>query len=518
MNHRSVSSWLFRELDTVHIIGITRRQLDYWSRTGLVCPSVGTSRGPLGQRRYSYRSLLQLRTIKAILDTEIPLQEAQRAIGEFGDWQDGDMARSNMVIREGSVAFHRIPHDIDDLWCDRPVNLRVLSLAGLQEGLDRRIRSHGRVKARRVWIAALKGVEDQWKRLVRTAYHEAGHAVVARVLDQPVISLTIKPHGPTGSRGRVVFRENAPSMTVRLLVAAWSRRRRDAKHYLLITLAGPLAESMKSDETGNDSNSDGAIDNDGGDFADASALLEFLHPELRRVPIGPDDPRSRPDIIEESRKRLWDRAWNECREILNRPEVWKWVEAVAEAALTYETLDGNHIDALDPSRTTGDSGGPRDRLWGHLPHPDSAGVNWAGADLAGHNLAGRNLAGANLTGANLTGANLRRANLKGAYLFGANLTGATATDADLTGANLEWSTLNAANLDGATLRCADLTRANLTQASLRNTALPEVNLIGTNLRGAETAGASLSAAIADLNTVWPDGFNPADAGVLIFTL
>ena len=507
MSHGFVSSWLFRELDTVHIIGITRRQLDYWSRTGLVCPSVGTSRGPVGQQRYSYRSLLQLRTIKAILDAEIPLQEARRAIGEFGDWQDGDMARSNMVIREGSVAFYRIPHGIDDLRCDRPVNLRVLSLAGLQEGLDRRIRSLGRVKALRVWNAALKGVEDQWKQLVRTAYHEAGHAVVARVLDQPVISLTIKPHGPTGSRGRVVFRDKAPSMTVRLLVAAWSRRRRDAKHYLLVTLAGPLAESMKSDETGNDSNSGGAIDNDGGDFADASTLLEFLHPELRRVPIGPDEPRSRRDIIEESRKRLWDRAWNECREILNRPEVWKWVEAVAEAALTYETLDGNHIDALDPSRTTGDSGGPRDRLWGHLPRPDFAGVNWAGADLSGHNLAG----------ANLTGANLRRVNLKGAYLFGANLTDATLIEADLTDANLEWSTMKAANLDGATLRCADLTRANLTQASLRNTSLSEVNLIGTSLRGAEITGASLSAAVADLNTVWPDGFNPVDAGVLIFT-
>ena len=44
MNHRSVSSWLFRELDTVHITGITRRQLDYWSRTGLVHPSVADTR------------------------------------------------------------------------------------------------------------------------------------------------------------------------------------------------------------------------------------------------------------------------------------------------------------------------------------------------------------------------------------------------------------------------------------------------------------------------------------------
>ena len=232
MSHGFVSSWLFRELDTVHIIGITRRQLDYWSRTGLVCPSVGTSRGPVGQRRYSYRSLLQLRTIKAILDAEIPLQEARRAIGEFGDWQDGDMARSNMVIREGSVAFHHIPHGIDDLRCDRPVNLRVLSLAGLQEGLDRRIRSLGRVKALRVWNAALKGVEDQWKQLVRTAYHEAGHALVSSVL----------PHSDPVHKISIIARGHAGGYTLKLPL---EERRLQTKDEFLDDISMSLEKSEK---------------------------------------------------------------------------------------------------------------------------------------------------------------------------------------------------------------------------------------------------------------------------------
>jgi DNA-binding transcriptional MerR regulator len=501
MGHGFVFPPFFQVAVAVRIVGITYRQLDYWSRTGLVHRSVAASRGYGGRWRYSYRSLLQMGTIKAILDAGISLEEARRAIGEFGDWQAGDMARSNMVIREGSVAFHRTPHGLDDLRCDRSVNLRVVSLAGLQEGLDRRIRFVAGVEATRRRV--LPTVEDQWRQLVGTSYHEAGHAVVARVFGIPVASLTIKPNGTTRTLGSVSYPypdNNNPQTDRRLSVAAWQKRRREAKHHLLKLLAGPLAEWKKCRiGTGN-----------GHDFARASALLEFLHPELRRIPIVPGNPRSRTDITEESRKRLWDRACNECRELLNRPEVWKWVEAVAEAALTYETLDGNHIDALNPSRTADDSGGPKDPPPGPPPRPDFAGVNWAGADRSGSNLAG-----ANLTGANLAGANLRMVNLNGAYLFGANLTGATLIEADLTDANLEWSTLKAANLDGATLRCADLTRANLAGANLRNTALPEANLIGTNLKGAEIAGASFSAVVADLNTVWPDGFNPAGAGVLI---
>ena len=504
MSHGFVSPPFFQVTEAARIIGITYRQLDYWSRTGLVHPSVADTREYGGRRRYSYRSLLQMRTIKAILDAGIPLQEARRAIAEFGDWQDGDMARSNMVIREGSVTFHRTPHGIDGRTCDRPMNLRVLSVAGLQEGLDMQIRSFVFFKATRRRLGP--SVEDQWRQFVEISYHEAGHAVVARVLGIPVASLTIKPNGTTRTLGSVSYPSpdnKNPQTDRRLSVAAWQKRRRKAKHRLLVSLAGPLAQWKKC-RTNNGY---------GRDFDRASALLDFLHPELRRIPTVPGDPRPRTKITEESRKRLWDRACNECREILTRPEVWEWVEAVAEAALTYETLDGNHIDALNPSRTGDGCGEPKDPPPGHLPRPDFAGVNWAGADRSDSNLTG-----ANLTGANLTGANLRMVNLNGAYLFGADLTGATLIEADLTDANLEWTTMKAANLDGATLRCADLTRANLAGANLCNADLSEANLSGTNLKGAEIAAASLSAAVADRNTVWPDGFNPTNAGVVTFTL
>jgi hypothetical protein len=47
---------------------------------------------------------------------------------------------------------------------------------------------------------------------------------------------------------------------------------------------------------------------------------------------------------------LRDRYLNSCEEILSKPEVWEWVEAVAEAALRSEcgVLTGDEIDSLWP--------------------------------------------------------------------------------------------------------------------------------------------------------------------------
>ena len=46
-------------------------------------------------------------------------------------------------------------------------------------------------------------------------------------------------------------------------------------------------------------------------------------------------------------------ARRRCREILSREEVWKWVEAIADAALLHEVLTGREIDALRPERPGG---------------------------------------------------------------------------------------------------------------------------------------------------------------------
>ena len=123
-------------------------------------------------------------------------------------------------------------------------------------------------------------------------------------------------------------------------------------------------------------------------------------------------------------------------------------------------------------------------------------------DLPGMARAGR-LSGANLYGADLRGADLRWANLRRADL----------READLRGANLYGADLRRAYLYWADLRRADLRWANLRRADLRRADLGGANLYGADLRRADLYGADLYGADADQYTGWPEGFNPAAAGV-----
>ena len=77
-------------------------------------------------------------------------------------------------------------------------------------------------------------------------------------------------------------------------------------------------------------------------------------------------------------------------------------------------------------------------------------------------------------------------------------------DAVIIGANLNGAYLDHANLEGAMLFMADLRGANLVQAYLS----------GAYLRGAILEGANLTAAQADEDTSWPDGFDPIADGVI----
>ena len=136
-----------------------------------------------------------------------------------------------------------------------------------------------------------------------------------------------------------------------------------------------------------------------------------------------------------------------------------------------------------------------------------------GANLRRANLRRANLYGANLYGANLRRANLRRANLRGANLYGADLRRANLGGANLREANLRRADLREADLSGADLSGADLRGADLSGADLREADLSGADLSGADLRGADLSGADLREADADKWTRWPDGFNPAAAGV-----
>jgi DNA-binding transcriptional MerR regulator len=70
----------FRGPQACKIVGITYRQLDYWTRTGLVMPSVQEATGSGSQRLYSFNDLLQLKVVKSLTDAGASLQKVRQAI------------------------------------------------------------------------------------------------------------------------------------------------------------------------------------------------------------------------------------------------------------------------------------------------------------------------------------------------------------------------------------------------------------------------------------------------------
>src|ERR671916_12191 len=85
------------------IVGITYRQLDYWTRTGLVTPSVAEATGSGSQRLYSFGDLLQLKVIKNLTDAGASLQKVRQAIAYVRDELEGDWAKATIVTDGAGV-------------------------------------------------------------------------------------------------------------------------------------------------------------------------------------------------------------------------------------------------------------------------------------------------------------------------------------------------------------------------------------------------------------------------------
>lgn len=105
----------------------------------------------------------------------------------------------------------------------------------------------------------------------------------------------------------------------------------------------------------------------------------------------------------------------------------------------------------------------------------------------------------------LTRSDLRQATLGFAKLQGADLGSANLQEADLGSINLREADLRAADLQGA-----DLSSANLEGADFSGAELHGAYVGGADLRGTVLNRAGLRGAMADHQTVWPEGFEPSD--------
>jgi uncharacterized protein YjbI with pentapeptide repeats len=101
--------------------------------------------------------------------------------------------------------------------------------------------------------------------------------------------------------------------------------------------------------------------------------------------------------------------------------------------------------------------------------------------------------------------------LRGRGFRNATMYWAMMAGADLSGCNFEGADLRGANLRDALLVGANLSRANLGQDNLGG----GTSLQGANLTNAVLDGARVSGARFDARTVFPDGFDPRAAGMVM---
>ncbi len=93
----------YRGPAVARIVGITYRQLDHWTSTGLVRASVRDAEGSGTQRLYAFEDIVQLRVIKRLRDAGVSLQRIRTAMDTIRE-QGLDLQRVTLV----SDSSHRV--------------------------------------------------------------------------------------------------------------------------------------------------------------------------------------------------------------------------------------------------------------------------------------------------------------------------------------------------------------------------------------------------------------------------
>lgn len=131
----------FSTTQACKLVGATYRQIDYWTRTGLLRASLKEAEGSGRPRRYTYLDLVKLKVIRRLLDAGIGLRQIRHAV-QFLETQLGeDLASASLVLNgTQSLLVRREGELIDALRHGQGV-LSVVALGGLSDELDGAIRT-----------------------------------------------------------------------------------------------------------------------------------------------------------------------------------------------------------------------------------------------------------------------------------------------------------------------------------------------------------------------------------------
>jgi DNA-binding transcriptional MerR regulator len=118
------------------IVGITYRQLDYWARTDLVRPSLRDASGSGTRRQYTYTDLLELRTIKTLLDAGIKLESVRRVFTYLRENLGENVASANLVIQGNRSVVVQTDGELVDLLRTGQGVLNILPLGSVKQDVD----------------------------------------------------------------------------------------------------------------------------------------------------------------------------------------------------------------------------------------------------------------------------------------------------------------------------------------------------------------------------------------------
>ncbi|MFV0308605.1 MAG: MerR family transcriptional regulator [Desertimonas sp.] len=121
------------------IVGISYRQLDYWTRTGLIEPSLAVADGSGSRRSYSYEDLLQLRMVKTLLDAGIGLPSVRKVFSYLRENVSSDITAAHVVISGDTVEVCDGEQLIDVLRRPGQGVLNVLAVAQVKDDVDQQL-------------------------------------------------------------------------------------------------------------------------------------------------------------------------------------------------------------------------------------------------------------------------------------------------------------------------------------------------------------------------------------------
>lgn len=152
----------FTVIQTTKFTGCTTHQLRYWDKVGLVKPSIQQTQGRPGVRRlYSFRDLVALKVVKALLDGGMSLQKVRRAYKYLRERADLDEHLSEVkLITDGQSIFRVARNDGEVLDALRQGQMSFfLAIDQLTRNLDQGVAEY--LRDREEFIETLRAAEDE---------------------------------------------------------------------------------------------------------------------------------------------------------------------------------------------------------------------------------------------------------------------------------------------------------------------------------------------------------------------